>query len=481
MLARNVFGLLSLIAGSLAQSQSLLDVLRREGFTEYAALLEGGAGVNILNSPQRLIIYAPTNAGILRHDQSDNSLRKRLDDAAIKAELNTAFEHGGDAKRRRSAVCSEVAGRGAQDFMTLLDDPRFVNLPLNNNASIVEKNMPKGALPVVHSGLGDVVKVTGLDIPYDRGVIRPVSAFFTLPRLLSFTLPHIGADKTLAILQRTGLINDLDSRTGITFLAPDGTAIPPDLPDNVVAEILKRHVIVGLPVFTSDLRHGDTYKTLAGTTVTVTVQCGEVFIGGARILAGDAIIKNGVAHTVDKLLDAPIFFTTTEVKTVTETQTDIRTAEVTKTEEIVKTAEVTKTAEITKTAIHITEKTQTTTQVEEKTKTATETAEITKTATHITENIKTETETEVKTHTQHPLPPPPPEPSTPCTTSTTYVPPPPPPPPPATSTPCTTSTIVPPPSPPTTLKTYHKPSKSYGPPVEVSTPCTTTTGRPGHY
>jgi uncharacterized surface protein with fasciclin (FAS1) repeats len=302
MLASNVFGLLSLIAGSLAQSQSLLDVLRREGFTEYAALLEGGAGVNILNSPQRLIIYAPTNAGLLRHEQSDNLVRREITNEVAKATYNAAVQHAGDAaKRRRSAVCSDVSGPGAADFMTLLNNPEFVNLPLNNNASIVQKNMPKGALPVVHSGLGDVVKVTGLDIPYDRGIIRPVSAFFTLPRLLSFTLPHIGADKTLAILQRTGLISDLDTRTGITFLAPDNTAIPSNLPDNVLAEVLKRHVIVGLPLFTSDLRHGDTYRTLAGTTVTVAVQCGEVFIGGARILAGDAIIKNGVAHTVDKV------------------------------------------------------------------------------------------------------------------------------------------------------------------------------------
>ncbi|KAK0611267.1 FAS1 domain-containing protein [Immersiella caudata] len=475
MMARKVFVLLSLAAGSLAQSQSLLDVLRREGFTEYAALLESGAGVNILNNPQRLIIYAPTNAGVLRHEQSDNLLRREITEEVNKAEYNSGLEFSGDAaKRKRDAVCSAVSGLGAADFMTLLDDPKFVNLPLNNNASIVQKNMPKGALPVIHSGLGDVIKVTGLDIPYDRGTIRPVSGFFTLPRLLSATLPHIGADKTLAILKRTGLSDDLDNRTGITFLAPDSTAIPSDLPDNVLAEILKRHVILGLPVFTSDLRHGDTYKTLAGTTVTVTVQCAEVFIGGARILAGDAIIKNGVAHTVDKLLDAPIFYTTTEVKTevktVTETKTDIRTAEVTKT------TEVTKVAEVTKTAIHTTEKTQTTTQTDEKTKTAIYTAEITKAVTHVTEKIKTQTET--TTYVQHPPPPPPPKPSTPCTTST-HVPPPPPPPPPATSTPCTTSTILPPH--PTTLKTYHKPSKPYGPPADVSTPYAVSTGNPGHY
>ncbi|KAK0649593.1 FAS1 domain-containing protein [Cercophora newfieldiana] len=469
-MAGKFFALLTLfIVGSLAQSQSLLAVLRREGFTEYAAFLEGGAGVKILNSPTHLLIYAPTNAGFLRYKQSPNVARRAISEEQAEADYQSVPTNPGDVpKRKRTAVCSDVAGSGATDLMTLLDNPNFVNLPPNNNASIVQKNMPKGALPVVHSGLGDVIKVTGLDIPYDKGVIRPVSGLFTLPRLLSKTLPFIGADKTLNILKRTGLIDDLDNRTGITFLAPDSSAIPSDLPDSVLAEILKRHVIVGLPVFTSDLKHGATYKTLAGTTVTVTVQCAEIFIGGARVLAGDAIIKNGVAHTVDKLLETPIFFTTTEVKTEVKTVTETAT----KTD--------IHTAEVTKTAIHTTEKTQTTTHTEEIVKTTTQTAETTKV--HTTEKTKTQTETHVETttHIQHP----PPKPSTPCTTSTTYVPPPPPPPPPKTSTPCTTTTTQPPPPPPTqytTLQTSHKPPKPHGPPPEVSTPCTTSTTKPGYY
>ncbi|KAK0710598.1 FAS1 domain-containing protein, partial [Lasiosphaeris hirsuta] len=287
--------------GSLAQS--LLTVLRQEGFTEFAAFLDQPAGQNVLRNNQSLIVYAPTNAAFLRSQKSTNVLPRDItkEEALREIQMAETPSNGDKRRKRHEPVCSTVAGPGAQDLMTLLDDPEFVNLPLGQNASIVQKNMPKGALPVVHSGLGDVVKVTGLDIPYDHGVIRPVSGLFTLPRLLSVTLPFLGTDKTLSALKRTGLIKDLDTRTGITFLAPDDRSIPSDLPEDVLAEILRRHVIVGLPVFTSDLKHGDSYKTLAGTTVTVTVQCADVFIGGARILAGDAIIKNGVIHTVDKV------------------------------------------------------------------------------------------------------------------------------------------------------------------------------------
>lgn len=409
------FALLAFLAiGSFAQS-NLLATLRREGFTEFASFLEGPGGVNVLNFPGNLLVYAPTNAAFRLSAASPSSsanLTRRISDRDADAEQYCVPTSSGK-RRKRDAVCGEVSGPGAVDLMTLLSDPEFVNLPLGQNSSIVQKNMPKGALPVVHTGLGQAVKVTGLDIPFDHGAIRPISGVFALPRLLSVTLPFLGAERTLDILQRTGLIRDFDTRTGITFLAPDRSAFPPDLPDAVLVAIMKRHLIVGLPVFTSDMKQGDTYKTLAGTTVTVTVQCAEIFIGGARILAGDAIIKNGVAHVVDKLLEIPIVLTTTEVKTVTQTTTT--------------TAACTKTSEITR--IQTIEKTQTVV------------------ITQTTERIFTETTT--RTQTPPPAPPrPPTSRSTDLTGALTPLPPPPPPPPPPTST----WAPLPPPLPPVTTK-----------------------------
>ena len=42
------------------------------------------------------------------------------------------------------------------------------------------KNVPNAAFPIVLSGLGESVKVTGVDIPYHCGVIRPISGFVSL-------------------------------------------------------------------------------------------------------------------------------------------------------------------------------------------------------------------------------------------------------------------------------------------------------------
>lgn len=162
--------LLSLFAiGSLAQS--LLEVLRQEGFTEFAAIVEA-AGIN---TSQRLIVYAPTNAGILRLQEPGGLLPRASANETTAVEYQMEIPPPELLRRGSGTTCSEVTGPGAVDLMSLLDDSDFVNLPPGNNASIVQKNMPKGALPVVHSGLGDAVKVVGLDIPYDNGVIRPVS------------------------------------------------------------------------------------------------------------------------------------------------------------------------------------------------------------------------------------------------------------------------------------------------------------------
>ncbi|KAM7218029.1 Periostin [Rhypophila decipiens] len=289
-------------------AQSLLDVLRKEGFTQWAAVLESPRNAGILNFPGNLILFAPTNAALARQQLSGNAIQRRLDLNDLRAEFLAVPSSGtiGSFKRSSPTCNPDIAGPGSEDLMTLLSDPTFVNLPLGQNASIVQKNMPKGTLPIVLTGLGDAVRVIAEDIPFDKGVIRPISGWFTLPQLLSETLPFLGADNVLGVLERTGLIDDFDNRTGITFLAPEDQAFPPNLADDVLADILRRHLIVGLPTFTSDINHGDTFRTLAGTTVTVTITCGEVSIGGARILSGDTIIKNGVVHIIDSVSNRPV-------------------------------------------------------------------------------------------------------------------------------------------------------------------------------
>jgi len=82
--------------------------------------------------------------------------------------------------------------------------------------------------------------------------------------------------------------------------APDDTVIP-GLPDAELAQALRGHILLCRPAYTPLSVDGATYTTLAGTTVSVTVRGPDFFVGGAKILSGDAIVKNGVVHTVDRV------------------------------------------------------------------------------------------------------------------------------------------------------------------------------------
>ncbi|GAB1312670.1 Periostin [Madurella fahalii] len=306
MRPNNFVGLFALgVAQALAQS--LLTVLQDNGFSGYAELLEGDP---ILSAGPGLIIYAPTNAALTA---AGNSLSDGVR-AILKNDASNSF----GAVRNTAptfvdpAVYPDNGDAGSADAPpgavreTLLNDPAFVNLGSGHNQSLVEKNVPSAARPTVHGGLGTTVGVAGDDIPFDSGVVRPIDGVLTLPSTLSATLPLIDANAFAAALQKAGLTMELDNRPSITVLAPNDAAweAAGDLPDDEVAQLCKEHVIVDFPGYTPLLKNGGTYRTLGQTNVTISVQGDEVTIGGAKIVKGDAIIINGVVHTVDKLMTA---------------------------------------------------------------------------------------------------------------------------------------------------------------------------------
>ncbi|KXX73844.1 Periostin [Madurella mycetomatis] len=280
----------------LAVADPLLTVLQREGFTEFAQRLEGPDGEAVLSACPDMIIFAPTNAAIVRANSC--GLGRRDDGTEVPNPEQHATSQPKMDLRRQSGVTPPLGGVA---LMNLLDDPEFVNLGPGQNSSVVQKDVANAALGVVYSGLGDSVQISGLDIPYDCGVIRPISGVFTLPALLSETLADLGTTNALSALERTGLLADLDNRTSITFLAPDNSAFSEISGDDELAQALRQQVLLGPPAYSPLLVDGASYDTLAGTTVTVSMRDANYYIGDALILASDAVMKNGVTHVVDKV------------------------------------------------------------------------------------------------------------------------------------------------------------------------------------
>ncbi|KAI5919541.1 FAS1 domain-containing protein [Camillea tinctor] len=296
-----------------AIAQSLLTVLQENGFTEYARLLEGDP---ILSAGPGLIVYSPTNSALVRNE---NSTVARRAAARANNQAGNSFScvnatapvwvdpsdwYDSQRGNRTSRLFRKQRTSGGSVYGTLLGDPEWVNLGPGRNQTLVEKTVSSSSQPLVFSGLGASVSIIASDIPFDGGVIRPIDGVLTLPRNLSDTLPFLGADTFSTALEKAGLLSDLDNRAAITVLAPDNAAFKnvSGLSDAQLAQALAGHIVLDFPAYTPMLKDGHTYRTLGGDNVTVSVRDGVVYINDAQILAGDALIKNGVVHTIDKLL-----------------------------------------------------------------------------------------------------------------------------------------------------------------------------------
>ncbi|KAK0719304.1 FAS1 domain-containing protein [Lasiosphaeris hirsuta] len=290
-----------------ASAQSLLAVLQNSGHTEFARLLQEQEAVINAVPGSRLIVYAPPNAAISKNGGAILARESLLTDNQTKSGLFNYAEDTAPELRRRWLAGPGDTGTGACPVWaleTLLSHPSLVNLGPGRNQTIVQKDVGSASLGVVFSGLGAGVKVTSSDIPFGGGVVRPIAGTLTLPRNLSATLPFLNVGKFEAALQRTGLLADLDSRTRITVLIPTDAAFrnTSNLPEARLIQALKGHVLVDVAAYTPLLRDGASFRTLGGTNVTVSVQGETVFLGGSRISSGDAIITNGVVHTIDRVL-----------------------------------------------------------------------------------------------------------------------------------------------------------------------------------
>ncbi|KAK0702837.1 FAS1 domain-containing protein [Lasiosphaeris hirsuta] len=307
----------SAVYATAALAQSLQSVLLDNGFTSFAGLLEGHP-VHV--SGYDLIVYVPSDAAI--QENSGNSLARR-DVAGVGYYISSIKPQSSvvtttHSKTTTSAKITTTAlARLTRDVEatcgavreTWLNDPALVNLGPGRNQTLVEKNVCAASRPLVFTGRGASVKVTADDIPFDRGVLRPISGVFTLPRTLSETLPFLGTSRFLEALDEVGLLAELDSRTAITILAPTDAAFKRETANITGAQlvdVLKNHVLVGTesPAYTPLIQGGQVFSTLSGGSLTTSVLDDVISFGDAQVSAGDTIIKIGVVHTISKVLTA---------------------------------------------------------------------------------------------------------------------------------------------------------------------------------
>jgi uncharacterized surface protein with fasciclin (FAS1) repeats len=157
--------------------------------------------------------------------------------------------------------------------------------------------------------------ITVTDIEADNGVVHVIDAVITQPKSIVDIVVNSPRHETLeTAVGAAGLVDALSAEGTFTLFAPTDDAFAAlgqetiDAlladPTGDLAEILKYHV-VGATALSGDLSNGDTFTTLEGSEIEVTIDNGNVFINGAQVIFADYQAPNGVVHVIDAVITPP--------------------------------------------------------------------------------------------------------------------------------------------------------------------------------
>jgi uncharacterized surface protein with fasciclin (FAS1) repeats len=122
-----------------------------------------------------------------------------------------------------------------------------------------------------------------------------------------------GSFKTLvAAVKAAGLVDTLSGKGPFTVFAPTDAAfakLPPGTVDTLLKPenkeklkaILLYHVVAG-DVKSTDLKDGESVKTVGGKSITVHIANGVVTINDATVVKADIPASNGTIHVIDTVL-----------------------------------------------------------------------------------------------------------------------------------------------------------------------------------
>jgi uncharacterized surface protein with fasciclin (FAS1) repeats len=179
--------------------------------------------------------------------------------------------------------------------------------------------------------------VTVADITADNGVVHVIDAVLMPPAPETTTVVDIivnSEDHTLleAAVGAAGLVDALSGEGPFTVFAPTDDAITALVTElgitaddllalEGLADILTYHV-VGATALSTDLMDGDTFTTLNGADITISIMDGTVMVNNATVTVADITTDNGVVHVIDAVLLPPTPEVTPTVADIIAESTD---------------------------------------------------------------------------------------------------------------------------------------------------------------
>ena len=164
----------------------------------------------------------------------------------------------------------------------------------------------------------DGALVSVADIQCRNGVIHVIDTVM-LPaesNLVQVASKAGSFETLLAAASAAGLAETLQSSGPFTVFAPNDSAFAALgnetiqhllLPENrdALANVLKHHIAQGR-LYSPDAIAAGSIKTLAGTTLPITIRDGKAMVGNAHLVATDVDANNGVIHVIDTVLNPSV-------------------------------------------------------------------------------------------------------------------------------------------------------------------------------
>jgi transforming growth factor-beta-induced protein len=144
---------------------------------------------------------------------------------------------------------------------------------------------------------------------FTGGIMHIIDSVLSIPPPPSISTLDSNLTALAGALKSTNLLTAVDDLKDVTIFAPSNKAfqnigsVASTLTEQQLSGILEYHVINGTVGYSTLLTTGlanESFPTLAGGNLMVSVEDGKLFLNSAEVVITDILTSNGVMHVIDK-------------------------------------------------------------------------------------------------------------------------------------------------------------------------------------
>ncbi|KAK0652650.1 FAS1 domain-containing protein [Cercophora newfieldiana] len=294
--------LAQLALASGVSAQTLQDMLAQQNAT--LSILNG-----FLEQQQALFNSLTNTADITVLAPSNNALSNLPQDVVNKASTDPNF---------LSALLSYhiLNGTFYTSNLTSAQKPLFIQTLLNSSSYAnvtggqrVVSDVKSNGDVNLWSGALSPATVQSNNFNFTGGTIHIIDSMLSMPSNLTTTLLASNLTAAVGALQQSHLAKTLDQQSELTVFAPNNAAFEAigsliaDMTADDLKNVLKYHVVEGQVLYSGMVTNGETQGTMQGAKVTFREEDGELWVNGAKVLAANMLMSNGVVHVIDGVLN----------------------------------------------------------------------------------------------------------------------------------------------------------------------------------